>query len=238
MEELIQSPKVKTVCVIVAGGKGLRLGGGEPKQFLHLDGKPLISYSFRYFANHPAIDEIVVVVPQGFESKILEILNAEITDKPWSITTGGNRRQDSVLAGLKAAGECDIAVIQDGARPFPPDGLDEALALITTRTGVIYAVPVTDSVKAVDSNGVIIRTVPRDGLWGAQTPQIFHKTELIDALTWCDDNKLVVTDDASAFENRGWQVKIVQGSINNIKVTYSEDFKRAEQLLKDCRDAR
>jgi len=225
------STPVKTACVIVAGGSGTRLGGGEPKQFMLLGRKPLICWSVEYFGNHPAVHQVVVVVPAGWEERTALLLSEISIYAPLKIVRGGQRRQDSVLAGIMAAGESDVVAIHDGARPFPPDNLESAVAESLRIGGAIFALPATDSIKAVNEN-LIEKTVPREGLWAAQTPQVFLRDKLIAALKTCDEIGAEITDDASAFERMGWPVTVVPGSRQNLKVTYPEDFTMAEAILK------
>lgn len=224
-----QNPTV--ACVIVAGGSGTRLGGEQPKQFQPLAGKPLVAWSAEYFGNHPAINKIVLVVPQGWEDRGREILGSASMVAPWTVVTGGSRRQDSVLAGAAACRDFDLVAIHDGARPFPPENLEEILLSAQQNQGAIFAMPATDSIKNV-AEDKILNTVPRAGLWAAQTPQVFTTARLIEALTSCNDRGIELTDDASAFEQMGWPVTVVLGTRLNVKITYREDFLVAEHILK------
>ena len=222
---------LKTACIIVAGGAGLRLGGEQPKQFLPLGGMPLLAWSVKYFGSHPGINRLIVVVPEGWEARAAELLGNVPLSTNLKVVAGGTLRQDSVLAGIQAAGDCDLVAIHDGARPFPPENLSDILEKASETGGAIYAMPVTDSVKFVNG-GIIQRTVPRQDLWAAQTPQVFVRTKLLEALEYCREHGRELTDDASAFEQMGWPVAIVTGTRGNVKITYAEDFTMAEQCLK------
>jgi len=225
------STPVKTACIIVAGGSGTRCGGEEPKQFMPLGGKPLICWPVQYFGNHSHVHQMIVVVPAGWEEQTALLLSEIPVSVPLKIVSGGLRRQDSVLAGSMAANESDVVAIHDGARPFPPGSLEDAIAESLQTGGAIFALPATDSIKAVNES-LIEMTVPREGLWAAQTPQVFLREKLITALKSCDEIGAEITDDASAFERMGWPVKVVPGSRQNLKVTYPEDFTMAEAILK------
>lgn len=222
----------KTACIIVAGGSGSRMGGGaEPKQFRMLAGTPVIGWSLKFFAASGLVDKIVVVVPADWIARTRELLVSLNLDVPVEVTEGGIRRQDSVMAGIKKAADCGYVAIHDGARPFPPANFGEGLRRAREVGGAIFAMPATDSTKLVEDER-ILHTVPRTGLWSAQTPQIFATARLAEALSACDARGVEVTDDASAFEHMGWPVAIVMGSRLNVKVTYPEDFIVAEAIMK------
>lgn len=223
--------KCRTVCVIVAGGSGTRCGADGPKQFQQLGGEAVLCHSVRFFGNHPAIDEVVVVAPADALQEAAMALAAIDFPAPLTIVAGGPRRQDSVRFGVIAAGECDLVAIHDGARPFPPANFDEGIAAALDAGAAIFAMPSTDSIKLVEHQAVV-RTVPRENLWAVQTPQIFRPLELIEALETCERDKLEITDDASAYEHLGRPVRVVPGSRRNLKITYAEDFIMAEALLK------
>jgi 2-C-methyl-D-erythritol 4-phosphate cytidylyltransferase len=161
----------------------------------------------------------------------MEMADAVDIAVPLTVVAGGQRRQDSVYAGLHAAGDCTYVAIHDGARPFPPANLEVGLQAARYCGGAIFAMPATDSIKVVQDE-IIKHTIPRSHLWAAQTPQIFQRARLMAALEACDSRGAEVTDDASAFEAMGWEVAVVEGSRSNIKITYQDDFIMAEALLK------
>jgi len=219
-------------CIIVAGGSGSRCGTEMPKQFCQLGGKPVLLYSMQFFAALPEIDKIVVVVSDAYISEVRTFASSLALDLPIEVVCGGTRRQDSVLAGLQAAAGSTRVLIHDGARPFPPPDIPQALASMKPETGLVYAMPATDSIKRVGDDNIILETVPRQQLWAMQTPQIFPAAKLADALTECNRRGLEVSDDASAFEIMGWPVQVFPGTRTNIKITYAEDFILAEAILK------
>lgn len=225
-----------TACVIVAGGIGTRCGRERPKQFCMLGGEPVLAHTIRHFAQAAAVGELVIVVPEFLLADTKALLESLAVAKPWKVVAGGARRQDSVMAGLQACLHTEKVLVHDGARPFPPDNLETALAAVGSGgegvppTGAVFATPVTDSIKRV-ARLTIEATLPRENLWAMQTPQVFPTKSLAEALSRCEADGASITDDASAFEHLGWPVQIVEGTRNNIKITYPEDFAMAEAIL-------
>ncbi len=227
-------------CVIVAGGSGSRCGGTLPKQYCDLAGEPVLSHTVRFFDNHAAVDMLVIVVASDMMDRARDIVGGMVTQKPVRIVAGGVRRQDSVLAGVRAVEqEGSRVMIHDGARPFPPENLEAGLEMLEGLSqeggrpcGVVFGMPATDSIKRVGEGERVLETVSRHDLWAVQTPQIFHAGALIEALEHCDAVGAEVTDDASAFEHKGWRVHLILGTRTNIKITYGEDFMVAEAILR------
>jgi len=206
------------------------MGGGEPKQFQGLGGQELVLWSVRFFAAQPSTRQIVVVGPEAHLDRTRRLCETLELHLPVNCVAGGARRQDSVKAGLLAlSAECTLASVHDAARPFPPSNYSELIHRAHEDGAAIFAVPVTDTVKRAEC-GVIRASVPRDDLWAAQTPQVFRRELLLEALDKCDVEQFTVTDDAAAMEHAGYTVSIVEGSRNNIKVTLPEDFVIAEAL--------
>jgi 2-C-methyl-D-erythritol 4-phosphate cytidylyltransferase len=220
--------------VIVAGGSGARMGGGEvPKQFRPLRDLPLFIWSLQFFDQQDSVSEIVVVVPEAHIPMATQLCSQRTFTHPVHCVPGGRRRQDSVMAGLKSLGkESEYVAVHDGARPFPPQNFEEALDCARADGAAIFALPVTDSIKRTEC-GAIRESVPRDELWAAQTPQLFRTALLIDALEKCDQEKIEVTDDASAVEHLGSTVRVVEGSRSNLKVTVPDDWIVAAALSAD-----
>lgn len=207
------------------------MGDGEPKQFRMLGEEPVFCHSVLHFGNHPLISRVIVVGPVDLLDRVEILLEDLITDAPVSIVAGGELRQDSVYAGISAAEDCELVAVHDGARPFPPDNLEQAIDAARQHGGAIFAVPATDSLKLVDDTR-IRHTVPRENMWAAQTPQVFQRDRLMQALEQARRDNVVLSDEASAFELNDWPVEILNGSRYNIKLTYPEDFIMAEAILK------
>ena len=213
---------MRIAAILVAAGSGSRFGGDAPKQFLSLAGKPVIRHAAEALLPH-----VTILQPVGDAAPIAAAL-AGLDVLP--AVPGGATRQASVAAGLEAlaAFAPDIVLVHDAARPVLPAGTIPALiAALATHDGAIPAVPVADTLKRV-AGGQIVATIPRDGLYRAQTPQAFH-FPLLRALHVM--GAIAATDDASLLEAAGHSVAIVPGSEDNIKLTYAEDHVRLERAL-------
>jgi 2-C-methyl-D-erythritol 4-phosphate cytidylyltransferase len=231
----IRKGSVKTVAVIPAAGAGLRMGGGTAKQFLEVDGRPIMALTLEKFQACPLIDSITLVVPLAeisyCKSEIVERYNL---DKVENIILGGERRQDSVRFGLEASnGEYELVVIHDGVRPFiDMDLIERSIEAAKIHRAVITALPAKETVKKVDKSGFVIKTYERRDVWLVQTPQVFMYKDIMSAHekavseAWED-----VTDDASLIERLGIPVKVIPGSEYNIKVTTPQDLELAGYLL-------
>jgi 2-C-methyl-D-erythritol 4-phosphate cytidylyltransferase len=221
--------KNKTAAIIVAAGKGERMGGVD-KIFAPLAGKPLLARTVETFENCPAVDRIVIVLSE-YNIEAGKRLMAEYGwKKVTDICIGGKERFESVSNGLKLLKDCGWVVIHDGARPLVTGqmiqkGLEEA-----KETGAaVAAVPVTDTIKISSDDNFIIDTPPREKLWAVQTPQVF-RFDIIKAAHAAEDKN--VTDDAMLVEKLGYRVKLYTGSYDNIKITTPVDLSLAEILVK------
>ena len=221
--------------VIVAAGSSTRAGPGAPKPWRSLGGRPILSWSIDAFAAAGA-RQIVVVVADGWIDEAAELLEA-VDD--WAVVQGGATRAESVQAGLKAVtGPADTPVlIHDAARPLLNGAHIEALlAALADADGAVPALPMADTLKR-GTGGVVSETVPREGLWRAQTPQAFRLSTLTDAYgAWPADAE--PTDDAAVVERAGGKVAITPGDPRLMKLTYPEDFAMAEQLAGGARITR
>jgi 2-C-methyl-D-erythritol 4-phosphate cytidylyltransferase len=217
-----------TGAVILAAGRGERMGGID-KLLYPLAGRPLLAHSIAVIATHSEIeiDGVVVVASEASQGIVRDIV-AEIA--PFAkVVLGGDRRRDSVLAGIEALPNCDYVLIHDGARPLvTPEMVDLALAGARETGAALCAVPVADTVKRADSAGLVQSTVSREGLWLAQTPQAFRSELLLRAHAASD---IDVTDDAALVELLGEAVRLVMGSQQNIKVTTPSDLALADALM-------
>ncbi|MBU0723516.1 MAG: bifunctional 2-C-methyl-D-erythritol 4-phosphate cytidylyltransferase/2-C-methyl-D-erythritol 2,4-cyclodiphosphate synthase [Alphaproteobacteria bacterium] len=225
----------KTIALIVAAGRGHRLGGALPKQYLPLAGITVLRRTVQLFQAHPGIQQVRVVIHPDDALLYAEALNG--IDLPAPIH-GGATRQDSVRLGLEAlaADAPDSVLIQDAARPFADAALiDRVLDALADHPGAIPAIAVADTLKrAID--GRIETTVPRTGLYRAQTPQGFRFADILAAHRACAGQEL--TDDASVLEAAGQTVVLVEGAEANVKITTAEDMMRAETLLGAARESR
>ena len=216
--------------VVVAAGRGERLGMPD-KILLPLAGRPMLAHVLDAVEG-AAVDAIVLVVGGHTRAAVEDLVVAGPWRKIGAIVPGGERRQDSVAAGVAAVPPAaEVVVIHDGARPLAPPALfDRCVAAAAAAGAAIAAVPVADTLKRVEGTR-ITSTVDRAGLWAAQTPQAFRRALLVDAIARCDDRS-VMTDEAGLCEALGIPVEVVLGSPSNLKVTRPEDLPVAEALLR------
>lgn len=222
---------MKVSAIIPAAGLGIRMGSNVPKQFLLLDGKPILHHTLSVLGQCSLIDEIILVVSENE----IEKAQHEIQDSHPKITkviAGGKQRQDSVGNGLRSLdSETDIVVIHDGVRPFVSLGLvHETIEAARDFGAAIAAIPVSDTIKKVDEDGLVERTVDRGGLWRVQTPQTFQVSLLKEAFEKAQEDNFYGTDESSLIEYMGREVKVIPGSEFNIKITRSEDLVLGETI--------
>lgn len=213
--------------VIVAAGRGERLGG-TPKQFREIAGVPMLLRSIRPFVAHPDVARVVVVLPPE-DAAVPPPWLAQLAGGALDLVAGGAERTDSVRAGLAALPPaCEVVLVHDAARPFVGrDVIDAVIAEVRAGRSAIAAVPVSDTLKEAAADGrTVERTVPRDRLWRAQTPQGFPRKVLEAAHAAAGD--LVATDDAALVERSGRAVRLVPDSARNFKVTTADDLTLAD----------
>lgn len=219
--------------IIVAAGKGRRMNAAAPKQYLILGGLPILSHTMLAVDACPEVDDICLVVPESDIDYCRKAVLAPIYLRvPVKMIAGGPQRQESVYNGLSSlVSDNGIVLIHDGVRPFV--GVDEIRRCIDAAKihgACIPGLPVSDTLKAVDDGGDIIRTIDRGLLWHAQTPQAFQCRLIKDAHEKAKCEGVTGTDDAFLVERLGEKVHIVSGSIFNIKITTPEDLKMAEAI--------
>jgi 2-C-methyl-D-erythritol 4-phosphate cytidylyltransferase len=223
--------------IIVAAGKGTRMGPDIDKLFLEVAGRPVVAHTWQRFDEASAVDQIILVVREGMESAFKEMAAEYAFKKPYQFTLGGAERQDSVWNGLQVvAKEAEVVVIQDGARPCTSEEIIRATIAAARETGAaVAAQPVTDTIKESDDGKLISRTPDRSRLWAVQTPQTFRAEVIRRALLLVRERKLHVTDDTAACELIGQPVKLVSSTTPNPKVTVPADLAYIEMLLKGAR---
>jgi 2-C-methyl-D-erythritol 4-phosphate cytidylyltransferase/2-C-methyl-D-erythritol 2,4-cyclodiphosphate synthase len=217
----------RRVALVVAAGRGYRLGGDLPKQYLSLGGRPILRHCLAAFAAHPDIAAVRVVIHPDDRPLYDQAARGLDLLEP---VPGGAERQDSVRLGLESLADLapDQVLIHDAARPFlTPDVIDRVISALDEHTGAIPAVAQADTLKRVEPDGRISGTVDRAGLWRAQTPQGFRFRDLLAAHRAAAGQTL--TDDAAVLEAAGGAVWIVPGAERNVKITTVEDLRRAER---------
>ena len=219
--------------IIVAGGKGLRMGESVKKQYLSLSGMPVLSRTVIPFETSPLIDRIILVVPyEDVEFCIDNIIRPFNFKTEIQVIAGGSERQESVYNGLKKAHGASTVLIHDGVRPFINEAQIECCITRSRKKGAcILAIPAYDTLKSVDENNTILNTVDRSNIWMAQTPQAFDYNLIMSCHERAIKENFQGTDDASIVEYSGKTVTVVPGSRLNIKITTKEDLVLAEMIL-------
>lgn len=220
--------------LIVAAGKGTRMGAGVDKLFLEAGGLPLVAHTWRRFDQASEIHEIILVVRSGMEPEFSAIAGELQLTKPFHFVPGGKERQDSVWNGLAALkAECELVAIQDGARPCTSlKTISEVIAAALEVGAAVAAAKVTDTLKAASEDGFIAHNVDRTKLWAVQTPQVFKPEIIKRALEEVRRRNLLVTDDTAACELIGQTVKLVNSGEPNPKATSPGDLPLIEWLLR------
>ena len=211
------------VALVVAAGRGERLGSEGPKAFVALAGRPLVEWSIAALRAVPAIERIVVALPEGVAAP----------DGCIGVA-GGAERSHSVRAALAASGDAGVVLVHDAARPLLTADLATACLAALDDGGwdaAIAAAPVTDTIKRADAGGLVTETLDRSALWSIQTPQVFRRAALERALDRPDAELAAATDDAMLVERDGGRVRVVAAPRENLKVTTPLDLAVAELLL-------
>lgn len=230
---------MKTAAIVLSAGKGSRMQSKVPKQFMELNGYPVVWYSLKSF-EASAVDDVILVVPEN-DRKEWEQSGRERYgfQKLQAVVSGGNERYDSVFSGLQqlSGGGYDYVLIHDGARPMiTKEQINELLGLVAEKQACIFGMPVKDTIKCVDSEGKVYDTPDRRTLWQIQTPQAFSYPKLWGAYQRMYEAKDTagVTDDAMVWET--WveePVFLVKGGYQNFKLTTPEDYNWAKVSLQD-----
>ena len=222
------------VAIIVAAGRGSRMGGGRAKQFREISGIPIIIHTLRRFEQCATVAESVVVLPEGGREEFSALVEGHGLRKRARAVAGGETRAESVWRGLQAldAVDVEIVAVHDGVRPFvTPEEIDRTVREAELSGAAILAVPSTDTIKEAEG-GRVLRTLERARLWRAQTPQCFRLELLRRAYESASASGLDATDDSALVERLGAAVSVVEGSAHNIKITTPQDFALAETLMK------
>lgn len=228
--------------VVVAAGAGVRAGPGEPKQFRPILGVPMLLRALRQFIGHPEVRQVVVALPPGYVERPPDWL-AKLRGERLGLVPGGAQRADSVRAGLGALPpDAAVILVHDAARPFVSRGtIDAVIARARAGVGAVAAVPTSDTLKEIgQSNQLtprVARTVDRERIWRAQTPQGFPRQMLNAAYAKlaAAENGGAPSDDAEVCERAGFAVELIPDSPYNFKVTTADDFRIAEALAREWR---
>ncbi|MYC33913.1 MAG: 2-C-methyl-D-erythritol 4-phosphate cytidylyltransferase [Chloroflexi bacterium] len=224
------SPGAELGVVVVAAGRSARMGGTD-KTFANVHGVPLVVHTLRRIAGSGAVTRIALVVADEAVERARAMIAEYRIGKVVAVCAGGERRQDSVYAGLLALGDCRWVAVHDGARPcVSSDVMERGLEAVQRWSAAVAAVPVKDTIKVVGDDDVVTSTPERSTLWAAQTPQVFDYGLLMRAHRSASAD---YTDDAAMVEALGNSVRVFLGSYENLKVTTPEDLVLVSQLLAD-----
>jgi 2-C-methyl-D-erythritol 4-phosphate cytidylyltransferase len=222
-----------TVALIVAAGSGERLGADRPKAWVQLAGRTLLEWSLDAIAATPSVEHVVVAVPAAALEGRLAVPDGGAV--PVTLVGGGTSRSDSVRRALAGAPAGEIVLVHDAARPLvTPELAGEVVAALQADEqagAAIAAAPVTDTIKRAGAERAVLETLRRDELWAVQTPQVFRRPVLEQALDVPDDVLAAATDDAWLVERAGGKVLVVHSLATNMKVTTPVDLRVAELLL-------
>jgi 2-C-methyl-D-erythritol 4-phosphate cytidylyltransferase len=225
---------MKVGAIIAAAGFGRRMKADRPKQFLALNGTPIIIHTIRKFDEAAVIDYIIVTAPRESAEQVRELVKSASFKKTVVVVEGGERRQDSVAAGLQylQAGT-EIVAVHDGVRPFVSAEEIESVVRQAERTGAaILGVPIVETVKQVEKE-LVESTLTREHLVLAQTPQVFSTQILKEAFDRAQRDEYYGTDESSLVERLGRPVAVVRGSERNIKITRPTDLTLARAFLEE-----
>lgn len=223
--------------VLLSAGSGSRMNSDIPKQYMMIEGHPVLYYSLYEFEKCPYVSDIVIVAAGEYHDMIMkDIVKAGGFRKVSAVTEGGKERYNSVYNGLNALKDVDYVMIHDGARPcINAQLLHRLVKEVIKDDAVVPAVLSKDTIRIADDNGYVISTPKRDNVWNVQTPQTFKMKPLCEAFNkyMSSDNDVRVTDDAMIWEMYNEQpVRLVAGAYSNIKITTAEDIEPVKMFLK------
>lgn len=224
---------MRVTALVLAAGRGERLGAGVPKALVPIGARPLWAYAADALATCERVEWIVPVVPPGCTDAFGPESLGEVARSKWhTAVEGGAERQDSMRAGLAVLPEaCDGVAVHDAARPLVrPEDVGRVVEAAATAGAALLAIPSPDTIKRVRS-GVVVETPPRSECWSAQTPQVFRRDWLEAALDRAREDDFLGTDDAQLVERLGHPVRVVEGRAGNLKVTHPGDVAVAELAL-------
>jgi 2-C-methyl-D-erythritol 4-phosphate cytidylyltransferase len=226
------------VAIVAAAGSGDRLGGETPKALVELAGRPMVVWSLAALGASKIIDRVVITAPAGIEAEMAALAGEAVPDLPVEVVTGGSSRSKSVANGLEAAGDAAVIVVHDAARPLVTADLVDRSVSQLERWGcdaAIVAARAIDTIKEAGPGGRVSATLERSSLWIVQTPQTFRAEALRKSMEGAELDRAY--DDAQLIEAIGGDVRIVEGSRDNLKITTQFDLRVAELLLADRGDA-
>jgi len=223
--------------LIFAGGVGLRMGSETPKQFIEVNGKPIIVHTVAVFNDSPIIDKIVIVTLSDYICKVKNYIVKYNLSKVVKVVVGGNTAMESQFNGLKyikrTSNESDVVFIHDGVRPFINGKLlEDCLHSVQSRGNAVTVCPATETVSILDSNGQIEKILPRQKCMLARAPQVFLVNDIYSAHSIVGDKRNCFVDSASLMMSQNIRLNIVEGPSENIKITTQYDLMLCELWMK------
>lgn len=220
--------------IVLAGGRGKRMGAAQSKQYIELNGKPILYYTLKKFIDNKLIDKVILVIPKDeveyCKKEVLEKYDLKINE----LAYGGKERQDSVFSGLEKAEGSDIVLIHDGARPFISEKIiSEGIKYAEIYKAAAPGVMPKDTIKVKDESSFSIDTPERSSLVAVQTPQVFDYNMIYECHKKVKEQNIQVTDDTMVAELFGNKVYLYEGEYTNIKITTPEDLILGEYLVKN-----
>lgn len=233
MFKIKKNTRYKKVCaILLAAGKGTRMGSDIKKQYISVCGYPLIYYSLDTLSKCSLVDRIILVVGEDDIVTVNEIIREYNFNKVSHIVVGGKERMHSVYNGLKEAEEFDYVLVHDGARPLiSKEDVENVIKDAFIHKAATLGVKVKDTIKKADENKIVKETLKREELYIIQTPQVIERNLLLEG--YANSKDKIFTDDTSIVENIGKDVKITEGSYSNIKVTTIDDLRYVESFLSE-----
>ena len=224
---------MQLAAVIAAGGKGIRLGSNVRKQYLSLGSKPMLAHSVGLFAGHEAVSQIIIAIPEDDLESAKGILSTYFPVELFQMVAGGATRQQSINNALEAInGKPELVAVHDAARPLASENLLDRLIEAALENGAaVPVIPLADTPKQIDKNGMVLSTPPRESLRLVQTPQVFRFSLILEAYSNAERIGLEATDDSALVELLGKPVRTVEGELSNLKVTSALDLALATILL-------
>lgn len=224
----------KIAVIVPAAGQSTRFGGKVKKPYTNLDGRPVVLRTLEHFINRPDVVQTILVVSPDDMEEVKRKYGANLSFMGVNLVAGGAERYETVANALaKVKEEADLVAVHDAVRPCVTEEMIDAVFAQAAKTGAaILAAPVRSTLKRVGTANLIENTVSREGLWEAQTPQVFRKDWLLEAYAKRDQAGETITDDAQLIEAIGKKVTAVEADTSNIKITSQSDLRIAEITIK------
>ncbi|MBR2180038.1 MAG: 2-C-methyl-D-erythritol 4-phosphate cytidylyltransferase [Selenomonadaceae bacterium] len=220
--------------IFPAAGQSRRMHSSINKNFLELDGQPILVHTLLKFSRSDMIDKLIIAAAIDEVELVEEMLNCAEGLKPFQVVVGGSERQYSIANALKVVSDdCDVVLVHDAARPLVSlNTVEEVVETARTYGGAIAAMPEKNTIKVIDDDGFVVDTPPRSKLVSVQTPQGFRRDIILKAYEQAERDNFLGTDDSSLVERLGYKVKIVKSDYKNIKITTPEDILIAKAFLR------